>query len=199
MSDPAYDLIAPGLLPETTTGYFSLDNEQGLAAILKDRRLPKVVEVGSYQGASARFIGRILKEKLGKLWCVDPWSGYDQLHVDRPWDEIYRQFLSNMIHAGLRDTVIPVRAKSVEAAPLFEDGSLSVVYVDGYHSREAVREDVCAWWPKLRNGGIMCGDDITWEGVSDGLADACELTGARMDEAHMKLNQPHFWKMEPKR
>ena len=57
------------------------------------------------------------------------------------------------------------REKSWDAAAQFEDQSLDLVYIDGDHTYEGVVKDLAAWLPKVRRGGILCGDDIGWPGV----------------------------------
>jgi hypothetical protein len=52
-----------------------------------------------------------------------------------------------------------MRDFSVNAAKSFEDGSLDWVYLDGNHHYEAVKEDMEAWWPKIRTGGVLSGHD----------------------------------------
>jgi predicted O-methyltransferase YrrM len=42
-----------------------------------------------------------------------------------------------------------------------------IVYIDASHEYEYVKEDILAWLPKVKKGGIICGDDyiIGWDGV----------------------------------
>ena len=35
---------------------------------------------------------------------------------------------------------------------------------------EAVQDDVENWWPKIKDGGIMVGDDVDWESVMQGAS-----------------------------
>lgn len=51
-------------------------------------------------------------------------------------------------------------ADSLQAAPRIADGSLDWVLIDADHSREATLEDMQAYWPKLRPGGLMFADDL---------------------------------------
>ena len=51
------------------------------------------------------------------------------------------------------------RLSSLEAVELFDDASLDFVYIDADHSYEAVKADLQAWWPKVKSGGVMSGDD----------------------------------------
>jgi predicted O-methyltransferase YrrM len=55
------------------------------------------------------------------------------------------------------------------AANNFDDESLDLVLIDGDHSTEAVCRDIDVWLPKVKNGGILCGDDIGWKTVEDAV------------------------------
>ena len=52
-----------------------------------------------------------------------------------------------------------IREKSVEAAEKFEDESLDFVYIDSSHDFNTVNDDLKAWFPKVKKGGIVAGDD----------------------------------------
>jgi len=77
-----------------------------------------------------------------------------------------------------------VHADSVAAAAGYADGSLDWVLVDADHSREAVLEDLAAWWPKVRTGGLVLCDDIAtrlgkewgW-GVEEAMNEFCRARG----------------------
>merc|ERR1712039_201112 len=48
---------------------------------------------------------------------------------------------------------------STDAARLFNDESVDFVYVDARHDYCGVLDDIKTWWPKVRAGGIMAGND----------------------------------------
>ena len=52
-----------------------------------------------------------------------------------------------------------IQGKSPDMSDMFNDDSLDFVFVDGDHSYEGCKADIEAWWPKLKKGGIMSGDD----------------------------------------
>lgn len=52
-----------------------------------------------------------------------------------------------------------MRMRSVEAARFIKDHSLDFVYIDGDHSYKHVIDDLNAWLPKIRIGGVLCGHD----------------------------------------
>lgn len=60
-----------------------------------------------------------------------------------------------------------IRAHSLAAAERFPDRSLDFVFIDAEHTYEAVLEDVAAWLPKIRPGGLLAGHDyvLAWADV----------------------------------
>jgi hypothetical protein len=81
-------------------------------------------------------------------------------------EKLYEMFLNNI--TPVKEAVRTVHwMKSVEAAKLYKDKSLDVVFIDANHSYESVRDDIEAWLPKVKMGGIIAGHDYTlnWPGV----------------------------------
>ena len=52
-----------------------------------------------------------------------------------------------------------VQGRSHDMSDMFNNDSLDFVFVDGDHSYKGCKADIEAWWPKLKKGGIMSGDD----------------------------------------
>lgn len=71
--------------------------------------------------------------------------------------DVYEAVVDKTKFAGERAHVI--RQYSTRAAPMFEDNFFHLVFIDAHHTYEAVKEDMEAWWPKCRNGGIFSGHD----------------------------------------
>ena len=53
-----------------------------------------------------------------------------------------------------------VRDWSVNAASAFPDAYFDWVYIDALHTKQGSLNDMRAWWPKLRPGGLFSGDDF---------------------------------------
>jgi hypothetical protein len=53
-----------------------------------------------------------------------------------------------------------LKMTSVEASKMFSDGFFDYVYIDANHNYEFVRDDIAAWYPKVRSGGILGGHDF---------------------------------------
>lgn len=139
---------------------------------LPTREPSHFVEIGSYQGKSAAYLGvEILHRQLPcMLHCVDSW--------ERPNDQegppIRAAFDRNMALLGeLLGYQLQVHAMpSILAAEQFENGSVDVVFVDGDHSYEGCSSDIRAWWPKIKVGGWMGGDDYMMMSVARAVCDA---------------------------
>ncbi|MBP9765527.1 class I SAM-dependent methyltransferase [Candidatus Babeliales bacterium] len=127
---------------------------------------PKVVvEVGSWLGGSTRHMASLMDLK-GKLYAVDTFEGSEELLTDERFSwmipTLYEQFLSNVIHAGLTDRIIPVKMRSTDAAEFLKNsiGYADLVYIDAAHDTDSVYQDITAYFSLVAEStGIMCGDD----------------------------------------
>jgi len=70
-----------------------------------------------------------------------------------------------------------LRRASQSAAELIGNDSLDLVFIDGDHRPESVLADVSAWYPKVKEGGILCGDDFNWPGTPEVLVRFFEYLG----------------------
>ena len=61
---------------------------------------------------------------------------------------------------GNKENVHLIKEKSCDAAQLFQDEYFDWCYIDADHSYEAVKEDILAWWPKVKLDGIIFGHDF---------------------------------------
>jgi len=123
-----------------------------------------VVEVGSWVGnGSTRVIVEAIRDAGGILYCVDTWAGSDnvrhhQEYRDR-YDDMFTVFADNVRKYNGQDIVRPVILPSVEASKTFPDESVDLVFIDGNHGYSYAKQDILAWLPKVRVGGILCGHD----------------------------------------
>jgi hypothetical protein len=112
------------------------------------------VEVGVCQGV---WSSNLLELWPGNVICVDPWAKVDGYEEEYDHEANYRAARHRL--ATYADRVQILRQTSLQAAKNVLDGSMDFVYLDANHSYEAVRDDLAAWWPKVRQGGIFAGDD----------------------------------------
>lgn len=120
------------------------------------------VEIGSFLGASSCFISEGIRQsgKDSQLYCIDTWENDAMSEGNR---DTYAEFLRNTIK--YKKFIRPLRGWSYEVAKNF-DQPIDLIFIDGDHSYEGVKEDVDLWLPKLNSGAIVVMHDIGWaEGV----------------------------------
>lgn len=121
------------------------------------------VEIGTHLGL---FAEQLLERWEGAcLHLVDPWQTampdyHDDISVMGDREPHYRAAMARLERFEGRFQVH--RKTSLEACATFDDSSLDFVYVDGNHAYEHVKQDVEAWWPKVKPGGLLAGHD--WGG-----------------------------------
>jgi cephalosporin hydroxylase len=132
------------------------------------------VEIGSWKGKSISFfaVEALNCGKTIKCYCVDTWKGsaehteYDVIKNE----ELYEVFLKNT--EPISSYINAIRKPSVEAANDFQDDSVDVVFIDGDHDYEPVKNDIAAWLPKVKSGGIICGHDYLLPTVKQAVDEA---------------------------
>jgi predicted O-methyltransferase YrrM len=119
----------------------------------------KFIEVGSWKGKSSSYMAVEIANsgKNIEFMCVDTWEGSVEHQGYEDLKNLYDIFKSNM--KPVEDYYTAIRAKSLDAVNLFADNSLDFVFIDASHEYEDVKNDILAWYPKVRNGGILAGHD----------------------------------------
>lgn len=131
-----------------------------------------LVEVGSWKGQSLAFLGQGLKAKgwSGRLVAVDTFKGETNQpahykEVEKYGGSIRSVFEQNMKDCEIADMVEILESDSVAATSHFKDGECSFVYIDAAHDFDSVLNDILAWLPKMRPGGMIAGHDYQDAGV----------------------------------
>lgn len=137
----------------------NLDGRDDVVQLLTYRQFTGMaVEVGTWTGV---FANRILENtNITKLFCVDPYSAYDDFKDAMNFmnlEAVYNHARSTLGRFGERIEFI--REFSDQAVLQFEDESLDFAYIDGNHQYEFAKRDFDLWWPKIREGGLLIGDD----------------------------------------
>jgi len=139
--------------------------------VYEDRVLEKIAqgakcaEIGVFNGAFSR---KIFSKNPSEIHLVDPWvqqtDQHDQHAKDSQEEQDARfQKVKNWADEMSSDeTKISVyRDFSENAAKNFSNNYFDWIYIDGDHRYEAVKIDLESWWPKLKPGGWITGDDYT--------------------------------------
>lgn len=143
-------------------GWTSREELKWLAEQASKRRL--IAEIGSYKGRSTAALA---DNTSGSVLAVDSWNrpstGDHPFPID---DAVMKEFINNMARG-----IIRFREESVTAARLFRVPTFDMIFIDGDHDYESVKQDILAWRPHLKDGGLLCGHDF-WEPIFPGVVKA---------------------------
>jgi predicted O-methyltransferase YrrM len=129
------------------------------------------LEVGSYCGKSAVYLGAAARAKGRVLFCVDHhrgseenqpgWEHHEPDLVDPAVGKLDTlPFFRRTVHdAGLEDTVVAVVGSSPTVAALWAT-PLALLFIDGGHGEEPARVDYAGWAPHVRLGGLLVIHDV---------------------------------------
>lgn len=126
------------------------------------------VEVGVSRGNNAKQI--LSRWSGGTLYLVDPYKKWPSgEYVDPLNDQDYGEILAQCRNtlAPWSDRCVHVFQPSQSAVEQFEDQSLDFVYLDGNHHEPQISQDLAAWFPKVRRGGIFAGHDYYTKDTGD--------------------------------
>lgn len=161
----------------------------------KQNQSLNILEVGSWSGASALTWGealRIYNNGKGVLTCVDAWRPYynqteiyddlsKKINEALAGEEPYRIFLENIKFLPSTVKLNVQRGWSSDILPELKRADSDLVYIDGDHSYNGVSSDIKLASDLIKDGGIICGDDL-------------ELQSHQVD-ATVAKEKPHLDKM----
>ena len=151
-----------------------MPDDEGLArhrAGLAGAEVGPLLEIGSWCGKSAVYLGDAAEQRGTVLFCVDHhrgseenqagWEHHDPRVVDPatgridtlPW------FRRTIEDAGLEATVVAVVGESTLVAAHWQS-PLGMVFVDGGHGRHPAHADYEAWSPLVTPGGLLAIHDV---------------------------------------
>jgi hypothetical protein len=128
---------------------------------LTDMTRPRVfVELGTYYGVSYCSFCQAVKE-LGcatRCTAVDTWRGDPQGGVfgQEVLDDLRRHH--DPLYGGFSRLM---QSEFSDALAAFEDGSVDLLHIDGFHTYDAVRQDYETWLPKMSTRGVIIFHDIS--------------------------------------
>lgn len=124
------------------------DREWGFPRVINDMEYKIGIEIGVRDGLYSKWL--LEKTNLEKLYSVDLFPGLDIMENAR-----------NKLRA-FGDRSVLIRDSSVDFAKKCDDKFFDFIYIDAGHSYSDVMSDIVAWWPKLKSGGMISGDDYSY-------------------------------------
>jgi MMP 1-O-methyltransferase len=156
---------------EEAPGFMPVDEGLALYNAAAELRAPgPLVEVGSYCGKSAVYLGAAARESARVLFSVDHHRGSEEhqpgegFHDPRLVGDDGRIdtllcFRRTIAAAGLEDVVVGVVGSSTTVARHWSS-PLAMVFIDGGHSSDAAASDYECWAPLVVTGGRLAIHDV---------------------------------------
>jgi len=152
------------------------------------------IEIGVRRGGNLKQLSWNKSFTKGKLIGLDCWKevverptfndqNFSQNALDNQYESVKKLFAAHPWIEIVRDF-------SVEGSKRFEDGYFDFIYIDAAHDYRSVKEDIEAWWPKLKSGGIYSGHDYfkdrrVWRNEEVGVYKAVnEFVASQGTEVH---------------
>lgn len=176
-------------LPADVGGGSSLTKALVVGDLIVRHDVRTLVEIGVYRGRFLLPAAVVLRDlERGPAIGIDPYAAKEaaqrDLAADRPdvaetveewvasldWDGLHRDVLAAIDAFELDAVCVVDRRPSEEAAADLNAQSIDLVHIDGNHDRRHVETDLELYLPKLRSGGLVVIDDLTWAGVSAAVA-----------------------------
>ena len=161
-----------GIDPDQVKGFLEKQEAESLYQFAKKySSLGPCLEIGSYCGKSAVYLGAAVKENNQILYSIDHHKGSEE---QQPGEEFFDLdlldetgkgintlpfFLETLDKAGLRDNVVPIVSTSLEASEVWSE-PLAMVFIDGGHSDQAANDDYDVLHPHIMQGGLLAIHDV---------------------------------------
>jgi len=145
-------------------GWFEEVNAAAQFLVLAELRPKTVVEIGSYLGRSTVFYAKSM-QVLGvdaTVTAIDPHTGDRQHLLGLGVRELpsFELFQSHLEAAGVSDMIRPVVEKANDVVGEWSE-PIDFLFIDGWHSYDAVLEDGHRWIPHLSDRSVAVFDDAT--------------------------------------
>ena len=150
-----------------------MPHDEGLAlyrAAVEVAALGPLVEIGSYCGKSAVYLGAAAADAGGVLFTIDHHRGSEEMQAG--WEHHDAELVDpgtgrmdslpvlrqTLVDAGLEGTVVAMVGASVTVAAHWSRAAL--VFIDGGHGEAPAHADYEAWSPKVMDGGLLAIHDV---------------------------------------
>lgn len=127
--------------------------------LVAEHRPRLLVELGTHHGMSFYAFCQSMVENHvdGVAYAVDTWEGDD--HTGPYGPDVFagvQEHLRNEYHGFSYQ----LRMRFDEALDQFNDETVDLLHIDGFHTYDAVKNDFETWYPKVAPGGIILLHDV---------------------------------------
>ena len=157
-----------------------------------------LLEVGTYCGKSATFLGAAASGRGGPVLTVDHHRGSEENQPGWEWHDpelvdpavgamdTLPFFRHTMHAAGLEDVVVAVVGRSATVASAWST-PLALLFIDGGHAVEHCVTDYTCWSPFVQPGGVLAVHDVFTDPAEGGPAPYEHIYLPALDEGFVEV------------
>ena len=146
------------------------------------------VEIGTFLGQSTTHMAQLIKDSKKKIsfdtldlfWLIPhTLNNYEQAGHPKSFYDYYNDIMEEW-DLNIVDVIQhPMRFLEVDkyvnfitcdekySHKIYEDNLIQFLWIDGDHGKDIVYNHLVNFWPKIKKGGYIGGDDIHYEEVLD--------------------------------
>ena len=155
------------------------------------------LEVGSYCGKSAVYLGAAARDSGRLLFALDHHRGSEENQVGWEWHEpdlvdpdlglidTLPTFRRTIHDAGLETAVVALVGDSPAIAAVWES-PLALLFIDGGHGEDPAHRDYEGWAPKVAKGGTLLIHDV-FPNPADGGRPPYEIYLRALDDGFVEF------------
>jgi predicted O-methyltransferase YrrM len=158
-----------------------MPDDEGMAlheAGIDGARVGPLLEIGTYCGKSAVYLGAAAREGDTVLFTVDHHRGSEENQAGWEWHDVevvdpdsgrmdtLPFFRRTIAAADLEDVVVGIVGYSVPIARVWRT-PLGLLLIDGGHAEDISMADYASWAPHVADGGVLAIHDV-FENPADG-------------------------------
>jgi MMP 1-O-methyltransferase len=177
-------VIDPEVLKVARDAKGFMPDDEGMAlhaAGVSGGRVGPLLEIGSYCGKSAVYLGAAARSAGTVLFTVDHhrgseenqagWEHHDPEVVDPETGQMDTlPFFRRTIHAaGLEDVVVAIVGPSIPVSRAWRT-PLGFLFIDGGHAEAVAMADYEGWSPNVVSGGVLAIHDVFEDPAAGGQA-----------------------------
>jgi len=139
----------------------------------------KIVEIGVFGGWVSLHLAEVALKNNSELYSIDVWEKLEigngdqfpehQLLAAKYYMEQMRLNYENILDELKYSNTTVICESSLTAVNQFKDKSIDLIFIDGDHEKDHLYKELVLWYPKLKDGGALYGDDYNWDGLSESI------------------------------
>lgn len=129
---------------------------------------PIICEIGVWKGKSSYIFATAIRDRVGILYSIDPFDGDGDLaskdsyqkQIEQMSVSLLQNFQDTMKRYDLLGNIKILPYLSSRSRKNFEERKIDLLFIDGNHDYELVKQDYLLWSDLVVSGGVLALHDV---------------------------------------